>query len=578
MTELVYDRRLYKYIKMTAIPNEMVAFVEYIKNSYDAYIRKHAEGNDGKIFISLTANLSKRNISVLDRATGMSSAELISNFSQVGSHTGGDFDNVNALFSKGATDTTALGDVTYVSIKNNKISSCKITHYDLFYTLISDRNVTEKERELYSIPENGTLVTLNFLDSYNMHDYDKIMNTKKYFSLANILLDPKINIVMTFIDIYDNVLDDQSDFSIEPIPIEKVLIDNEQILIPDWKTDEGGPVYSHFSIYLAKNDIDEINTHSHYKRNGVNVEYNGIIIDSTLFHRSIETYPISKKIFGVLRCDFLFTLMKRYDQGDTDPNNLLPLIEPNRLTGLNTNHKFISDLFFVPREHTKFIIEDLDKKMNTMNEQNSLQIDNLFSLLGSWHSAILYEMRDLLYKFKKTKTISNYNTVIKVSERVEMTSKESEYNFSDSNEIENSEEGNIDTKFPNLVITFIYDQEGQYPYVIYSVNNRIQIDINAADFMITESLQYKKDEKGKESFTIIDKDMLGTILTVRISEALLKEIFRYKQDKLSILERSENTMDDTFSELFKIRPAMEMAVYTILVKQNKIKEIVENHI
>ena len=37
MTELVYDKRLYKYIKMTAIPNENMAFVEYIKNSYGVF-------------------------------------------------------------------------------------------------------------------------------------------------------------------------------------------------------------------------------------------------------------------------------------------------------------------------------------------------------------------------------------------------------------------------------------------------------------------------------------------------------------------------------------------------------------
>ena len=93
--------------------------------------------------------------------------------------------------------------------------------------------------------------------------------------------------------------------------------------------------------------------------------------------------------------------------------------------------------------------------------------------------------------------------------------------------------------------------------------------------MVSSCVQYNNTD-GKETFTITDKQMLGTVLTIRVSEALLKEVFRYKQDKLSNLERAERTMDDTFADLYKVRPMMEMAVHTILVKQDKINDIISN--
>ena len=167
MSQLTYDPRLYKYIKTSAIPNERMAYVEYIKNSYDSYLRLI---NDGEMksheekYYKIIINAHTRKLYMIDHAEGMTSEQLVSNFSQVGQHTGGDGVNVNALFSKGATDTTALGTVKYVSVKNNKMSQCRITFNDVFYLDIQDREITQQERDFYEIPENGTYIELSLKD------------------------------------------------------------------------------------------------------------------------------------------------------------------------------------------------------------------------------------------------------------------------------------------------------------------------------------------------------------------------------------------------------------------------------
>lgn len=573
MTDLIYDKRLYKYIKMTAIPNENMAFVEYIKNCYDSYVRIGYDIDNKEMFIKIGVDIFNRNIYVIDHASGMNSAELFSNFSQVGSHTGGTNTNVNALFSKGATDTTALGNVSYVSIKNNKISSCEITHFDVYNAIINDRDVTEEERVKYEIPNNGTYLRLDFLDQYIIKSYEFNKQINSYFSLKNILENDNVKLLFDYIDINNLYVDKDTRLTLPSIEIESILVKDEKIEIPGWTTDSGEKVYSHFNLYLAKEDIDSINTDSSYKRSGCFIDYNGVIIDRTMFHRNLENIPISKRIFGTLSCDFIYKLMMRYDNGDTDKRNTLPLIEPNRLTGLNKHHDFVKDLMLVPREHTKYILEDLDEKQSSFNENSSIKIDDLFDLIGDWHSAVLYEMKDFLYSYTKKKSKSYFNKIVKISENVESVSKESEYNFKEVEDIEKVENGDINPSFPSLTLTFIYDDKNTYPYVLYNINSRIQIDLNVTDYLLSNCVKYETDSK---LFKVTNHRDLSINLVHYITEALSREIFKFMDSKLNSGESIERNSDDSFNKLFEFRPSLHMALYNVLITKNKLLELIVN--
>jgi len=571
MVDLVYDKRLYKYIKMTAIPNENMAFVEYVKNCYDSYIRLDYDIKSKK-YIKIGLNVKGRYIYVIDHASGMSSDELLNNFSQVGSHTGGTNDNVNALFSKGATDTTALGNVTYISIKDGKLSSCEITHYDVYNKILNDIDVTEEDRVKYNIPGNGTYLRLDFLETYNIKSYEFNKMLPTYFSLKNIMENDGVQLYFDYIDIKGDYIDKDKLLKLDVIEIDSVLIQDEKIEIPGWYTDSGEKVYSYFNLYLAKDEIDVTSTESSYRRSGCFIDYNDVIIDKTFFHRSLENVPISKKIFGTLKCDFIYELMMRYDNGDTNTKNNLPLIEPNRLTGLNKHHEFVRDLMLVPREHTKFILEDLDEKQSSFNENSSIKIDDLFNLIGEWHSAVLYEMKEFLYSFTKKKSKSYYNKIIKISENVESISEKSEYNFKDVEDIEKKEDGNINPSFPSLTITFIYDYN-KYPYVLYNINSRIQVDLNVTDYLLSRCVKYDKETK---TFNVTNVKELSINLVHYLSEALSREIFKFMDSKLNSGETVERNSDDSFNKLFEFRPSLHMALYSVLITQGKLNDILSN--
>ena len=570
MVDLVYDKRLYKYIKMTAIPNENMAFVEYVKNCYDSYLRLDYDIKSKK-YIKIGINVKSRYIYVIDHASGMSSDELLNNFSQVGSHTGGTNYNVNALFSKGATDTTALGDVTYISIKDGKLSSCEITHYDVYNKILSDIDVTEEDRVKYDIPNNGTYLILSFLETYNIKSYEFNKMLPTYFSLKNIMENDGVQLYFDYIDINGDYIDKDTLLKLNVIEIESVLIQDEKIEIPGWYTDSGEKVYSYFNLYLAKDEIDFNSTESSYRRSGCFIDYNDVIIDKTFFHRSLENVPISKKIFGTLKCDFMYELMVRYDNGDTNTKNILPLIEPNRLTGLNKHHEFVRDLMLVPREHTKFILEDLDEKQSSFNENSSITIDDLFNLIGEWHSAVLFEMKEYLYSFTKKKSKSYYNKIIKISENVKSTSEKSEYNFKDIEDIE-KKDGNINPSFPSLTITFIYD-DNKYPYVLYNINSRIQVDLNVTDYLLSRCVEYDKETK---TFKVTNANLLSINLVHYLSEALSREIFKFMDSKLNIGESVERNSDDSFNKLFEFRPSLHMALYSVLITRGKLNDILSN--
>jgi hypothetical protein len=565
---------MYRYIKMAAIGNENIALVEYIKNCYDSYVRL-TNGNLAAVnaTIKIGVNVKERYIYSIDNAEGMSAKNMFDSFSQVGSHTGGDNNSVNALFSKGATDTTALGELTYVAILDNKLSSCTVSHTDVFYSNISDRPVTAEERLKYSIPKNGTYLQLDLLSTYTMKSYEYVRSVHKYFSLITIMNNPYVDVLFNYVDISGNVIDKDTKLVLDPIETNNVLVKDQIIEIPGWFRDNGDPVQSTFDLFLAKDTIDDVTTADHYKRSGVFIEYNGVTVDRTHFNRSIESIPVSNRIFGTLKCDFIFELLRRYDSADnTDPKNMLPLIEPNRLTGINRQHPFVSDLFKVPQAQLKYILEDLDGKDNSFDSSSTLKISDLFGMIGEWHSAILYEMRDFIYMFQKTDRTSTFNKIVTLKASSVVSEATSEYSNNMPPEIERADEGNMDPVFPTINLTFVHESY-KLPYVIYNINNRIQVNLNVSDYLLSKCVKYNELEK---KFTITNINELGMNIVHYLTEALAREIFKSMDSKLNTAETVQRNTNEGFAKLCSFRPSLHMAIYTTLITKNKILELISN--
>ena len=133
---LSISSRGYMYIRSMSIQNVADALVELITNSDDAFQNKFAameKAGTRSSWVSRHAGdievefWAPNVIKVRDHATGMDGATMVTNLLNVGDYTAAG-DLSRGHFSRGAKDISALGDVTFMMVKNNLYSACKINY------------------------------------------------------------------------------------------------------------------------------------------------------------------------------------------------------------------------------------------------------------------------------------------------------------------------------------------------------------------------------------------------------------------------------------------------------------------
>ena len=174
MSELILTNRLYKYIKSSAIVNLIQASVELITNSDDAY---RDSGITPPHNIDIILDYKERTLEVYDQALGLDSKSMEKCFGQVGDYTS-QITN-RGYFSRGAKDITAIGDATFVGIKDDKISKVTLTTNDIFTVVRSDETVTQQDRDKYHIVKNGLSNHLKIKDSIIFPTFDEIKSISK---------------------------------------------------------------------------------------------------------------------------------------------------------------------------------------------------------------------------------------------------------------------------------------------------------------------------------------------------------------------------------------------------------------
>ena len=177
--------RAYSYIKRFAISSLIEALVELITNSDDAY---KSSNNFQIIEIEV---IDEKTIKCRDFATGLNSENLEKNFLQVGNYTS--IEGNRGFFSRGAKDVSALGDVIFETIKDDKYSSCIIKYNSDAGMLESDISVLDQQEKRIDtgLSNNGLVVTLNLTENNKINDIQKLkLSIEKHYSLRNILSDP----------------------------------------------------------------------------------------------------------------------------------------------------------------------------------------------------------------------------------------------------------------------------------------------------------------------------------------------------------------------------------------------------
>ena len=205
---LTLDPRMYMYIRANAVPNAFIALVELLHNSLDALNQTSGGGN-----VDITYTRTGQSLMVSDDGPGVNPDRMIECFATVGKYTAQE--GSRGFFSRGASDCSALGDITFTSCHAHG-SSVLTLHKNGTY--IFDRLPDTAD----DIKQTGLTVHLKVEHSSAMRSDMEMKEIGRYFSLRHHLPD-SIQVTLKLDgDVSFNVTQDNQDF---------IGLDNDDTLI-----------------------------------------------------------------------------------------------------------------------------------------------------------------------------------------------------------------------------------------------------------------------------------------------------------------------------------------------------------
>ena len=355
---LELDYRMYQYLRNNAITNLYDAMVELITNCIDAY----RNISDEKI-IDIYFNHNNRQLTIIDQAIGLEASVMEKAFLTVGTYLSDD--TSRGHFSRGAKDISAIAEVTFTAIKDGKLSQCKILSNGTGAMLITNKDVTDEDREQYKIITNGLNVHLDLITTLDLSiDWDKL---SCHYALRDIFNSNEVKI-----NLHSNNLIQQINYNY-PSNLEKIV--SVEYQVPYYN------VPAKFVVYLDRNNSLKLDDNQRFSENGFLIKsFNTIYENSTLNNRFISRHPKFHMLIGTLECDYLNTLLKDYENNGPSERNPIPIIDTSRLAGLNRNHPFTKHLLRLPQERVMHILSELQYE----NENQNKKV-NLTELLASLH-------------------------------------------------------------------------------------------------------------------------------------------------------------------------------------------------
>ena len=448
------SERAYKYIRQFTIKSVDDAITELITNAIDAYNK--TSYTDRLIEIDI---MSKSELIIRDRAIGLTAEELSSCFLQVGTYTA-DSDS-RGFFSRGAKDISSLGDIYFNTVKNNKYSECVLNTDAYGAVTVENIDITTEIRNKLGIPDpyNGLEVVIKLLPNFANISAINIYNSiSKLGVLRDIVMDSSNRIVVRQIENNNIVYENRVKYS---FPDSEILLDITYN-VPNYTDKKARFVVKKSNTPLPQPTKESL------------MEFGFLIKDSTTVYEVntiAEKYrwnPYINYIHGYLSCDGIKEYLMDYDTNGPTEMNPYPIIDPSRLTGVNKEHPFITNLLSIPLVRLDLILRELNSQIS--NKMVTIEdIDELLNELSEYGINII-ESENIEVKFNST-----YDTnLIKAVEndREKYVTVENSYSIS----------GNYSTK-ETYTNNYIKDQitdieQGIYPgyhYILGPENEVIQI-------------------------------------------------------------------------------------------------------
>lgn len=367
--DLKLSARYYRFNRDAAVKDVFDALVELVTNSDDSYHRLFKKGkrgiDGGEVLIEISAKRgTPSHVVVRDKAEGITLKDMQDKLGVVGVRSSEDGDR--GFMARGAKDCSALGDVTFDSIKNNKLYSCKITNKVKFIPIENGSAVYSSHRKKLGIKKgNGTVVTIE-IKNQPIPQVDTIVrNLSLHFAMRDILAEKgNSDILIRKMNSGEHA---KKIIFYKP---ESKLVCDEKFNIPGYRDASARIV-----IWKSTESLTDIS--DKFRRSGLLIKGVRAIHECSLLHSSFEKDEYAKHYFGRIECPYIDDLLLDYDkkidlEEDHPLENPKLVVDPNRQHGLNREHPFTKVLLEIPTKKLKELID----KDRAENEKDNKEIAN----------------------------------------------------------------------------------------------------------------------------------------------------------------------------------------------------------
>lgn len=369
---ILIDPRAYNYMKTAAVQNIEDALVELITNADDAYDRANIKQKFMEIEIyyphkkDIQANRFGKLI-FRDNASGLTGKQMKECFLQVGKFTS-DADS-RGFFSRGAKDISSLGLIVFESIKDG-LYSCVTLDSDSYGEVKSiDIEATEEIRTKLKIKNNGLQVSIHFLEKINIAHPERLAeNIPKIVSLRSIFGDSNNSIkLITHLD-----LETKEQLLQYSYPGGDLIME-VTYTVPRYDAE------ATLKIFKAKTQLER-NAQKKYNEFGLLIKSEKVIHDIDAFDHQLKFDPDMQYFWGYIECNKINELMRDFDSNKKNKKNPFPIIDPNRINGINKQHPFYRAMTKLPIKRLQLILEEMDEAEENEN-LNNVDISKLTDIL-----------------------------------------------------------------------------------------------------------------------------------------------------------------------------------------------------
>ena len=521
------SERAYKYIRQFTIKNVCDGLIELITNCIDAYnLTKNVER---VIEIEI---INPDIIKVRDRAIGLTATEMLNCFLQVGNYTASS--SSRGFFSRGAKDISALGDVTFNAVKNGKYSRC-ILSTDAYGSMeVADQDVTDEIRTKYKMqdPSNGLEVQIKLLPNFQHIVCEALsVSVTKCGVLRDIMANANNYIYMREYDSSNNEIFNKR--LVYTYPSGNIMLDIEYN-VPGYTQYQ-----AHFVVFKSSTPIEQPAVESQLEF-GFAMKDNKTIYEINTIDPRFRWNPYMNYLYGYLYCEGISELLTKYDTEGATTTNPYPIIDPSRLTGLNTQHPFVISLLSIPNVRVDAILKALNVSVSSQSV-NIADMDSLINELSKQGIDIL-KNNDVSVSFEPSYTSELAKAI--ADDRANYVTYEKSYVMNDSYDteqikIENYIKENLQKLPPSEIINYSYVMSDDNE--LYQIPNHLLTDPLNDPVNILESMPTKfKDalQKNPYVYSLTSDNQVHKLyifLKGKISDASSNIMFTHQKKQFNIV-------------------------------------------